>query len=48
MAGVTVVSYLILLRAVWPVWGFLAPLVFGTQCMGVIMSLHFLPTMGLF
>ena len=37
----------LLLLACWPVWGFLGPLIFGTQFMGLIMSLHFVPAMNL-
>jgi hypothetical protein len=47
MALVAVVSCLLFLRATWPVWGFLAPLISGTQLMGMIMVLHFIPSMGL-
>jgi hypothetical protein len=46
MAAVGVTSYLIFLRATWPVWGFLAPLVSGTQFMGILMALHFVPAMN--
>lgn len=47
MAAVGVTTYLIFLRATWPVWGFLAPLISGTQFMGLLMSLHFVPSLGL-
>jgi len=47
MAVTGVISYLVFLRACWPVWGFLGPLIFGTQFMGLIMSLHFVPAMNL-
>jgi hypothetical protein len=46
MAGVGLVSYLVFLRATWPLWGFLAPLVSGTQFMGILMLLHFIPSLG--
>ena len=44
MTGVGVLTILILIRATWPVWGFLAPLILGIQFMGALMSLHFIPT----
>lgn len=47
MLGVTGVSYLVFLRATWPVWGFLAPLITGCELMGLLMSLHFIPSMGI-
>ena len=47
MAVVGILSYLFFLRATWPIWGFLAPLVSGTQFMGILMSLHFVPSLGI-
>lgn len=38
-----IVSILLLIRAVWPVWGFLAPLILGIQAMGCLFALHFVP-----
>lgn len=34
---------ILLIRATWPVWGFLAPLIFGIEAMGALFSLHFAP-----
>ena len=48
MIALAVTSYFVFLRSIWPVWGFLAPLVFGTQLMGMVMSLHFVPAWNLF
>ena len=48
MIAVTVTSCLIFRRATWPVWGFFTPLISGTQFMGILMVLHFIPSMGLF
>ncbi len=47
MAAVGLASYLVFLRAMWPVWGFFAPLISGTQVMGILMVLHFIPSMGI-
>jgi hypothetical protein len=47
MIFVGLVSYFVFLRATWPLWGFLAPIVSGTQFMGILMALHFIPSMGL-
>ena len=44
MAGVAVGTTLILIRATWPVWGFLSPLILGTEFMGALMILHFVPS----
>jgi hypothetical protein len=38
-----VLTALLLIRAVWPVWGFLSPLILGIQAMGCLFSLHFIP-----
>ena len=38
-----VVSFVLWIRACWPIWGCLAPLVLGTQVMGAVFSLHFVP-----
>jgi hypothetical protein len=46
--GITmVVTFLILIRALWPLWGFLAPFYAGTQVMGWMMATHFVPTLGM-
>ena len=46
MTIVGIVTLLLFIRALWPVWGFLSPLIFGTEVMGALMSLHFLPIPG--
>ena len=38
-----VVAAIWLIRCTWPVWGFLAPLILGTEFMGALFSLHFIP-----
>jgi hypothetical protein len=38
-----ILTFLIALRGTWPVWGYLSPLIYGTQLMGAVMSLHFVP-----
>jgi len=40
---ISFVAALLLIRATWPVWGFLSPLVLGIEMMGAIFSLHFIP-----
>lgn len=46
--GVTgFVTYLVFVRALWPLWGFLAPLISGTEIMGILMAFHFIPVFGL-
>lgn len=47
MAATGVTSYLLFLRATWPIWGFFSPLISGTQFMGILMVLHFIPSMGI-
>ena len=34
---------LLLIRAVWPVWGFLSPLILATEFFGCLFALHFVP-----
>lgn len=34
---------ILLIRATWPVWGFLAPLVLGIEAFGCLYALHFIP-----
>lgn len=41
--AVGVLCGLLLIRATWPVWGFLSPLVLGIEGLGVLYSLHFVP-----
>jgi len=38
-----IVTIILLIRAVWPVYGFLAPLVLGTQAMGWIFATTLIP-----
>jgi hypothetical protein len=38
-----IVAIMLLIRAVWPVWGFLAPLILGIEAMGCLFALHFVP-----
>jgi hypothetical protein len=33
----------LLIRATWPVWGFLSPLILGIEAFGCLFSLHFIP-----
>lgn len=47
MAATGLATCLVFLRATWPVWGFLAPLISGTQFMGILMVLHFIPSLGI-
>ena len=44
MVTIGILTVLIFIRATWPVWGFLAPLILGIQFMGALMLLHFIPT----
>lgn len=43
VTAVFILTYLIALRGTWPVWGYLSPLIYGTQLMGAVMALHFVP-----
>ncbi|CAB9517049.1 expressed unknown protein [Seminavis robusta] len=38
-----IVGFILLIRGTWPVWGFLAPLIFAIEFMGFLFSLHFVP-----
>eukprot|EP00536_Pseudo-nitzschia_multiseries_P004102 jgi/Psemu1/302361/fgenesh1_kg.67_\ len=42
-----VITYLVFVRALWPLWGFWAPLLSGTEIMGIVMFFHFVPLFGL-
>jgi len=44
LTATAVVSCLLLLRAVWPVWGFLAPLILSVEGLGLLFALHFVPS----
>jgi hypothetical protein len=43
MILIGVLTILLLIRGCWPVWGCLAPLILGTQAMGAVFALHFVP-----
>jgi len=43
MTIVGILFGLIMIRATWPVWGFLSPLILGIELMGFLFALHFLP-----
>ena len=43
MTAVGVLSFVLAIRATWPVWGFLSPLVLSIQCLGMLFALHFVP-----
>ena len=44
MTVVGIVCGILLIRATWPVWGFLAPLLLGIESMGFLFTLHFVPS----
>jgi hypothetical protein len=43
MIAVSVVSYIALVRACWPVWGFLTPLVWTVEILGALFATHLIP-----
>jgi len=43
MTACGILSFLLFVRATWPVWGFLAPFILGTQAFGFLFALHFVP-----
>jgi hypothetical protein len=46
--GVTgIMTYLILIRALYPIYGMLGPIISGTEIMGLVMATHFIPVFGL-
>eukprot|EP00529_Nitzschia_sp_RCC80_P002029 CAMPEP_0113466118 /NCGR_PEP_ID=MMETSP0014_2-20120614/14101_1 /TAXON_ID=2857 /ORGANISM="Nitzschia sp." /LENGTH=240 /DNA_ID=CAMNT_0000358319 /DNA_START=826 /DNA_END=1548 /DNA_ORIENTATION=- /assembly_acc=CAM_ASM_000159 len=47
MSVTFLISVLLLIRSVWPVYGFLAPFIVSSQFMALLMSTHLLPTFGL-
>ena len=47
MSVTFVISVMLLIRSVWPVYGFLAPFIVSSQFMALLMSTHLLPTLGL-
>jgi len=46
--GITgILTYLILIRAIYPIYGMLGPIISGTEIMGLVMATHFIPVFGL-
>uniref|UniRef100_A0A7S1Y5B9 Uncharacterized protein n=1 Tax=Grammatophora oceanica TaxID=210454 RepID=A0A7S1Y5B9_9STRA len=43
MSFVGVLCFLFLIRGTWPVWGFLSPLILGTETLGALFAMHFVP-----
>jgi hypothetical protein len=43
MIATALTSFLLLVRATWPVWGCLSPLILGIETLGALFSLHFVP-----
>uniref|UniRef100_A0A7S2E6R4 Uncharacterized protein n=1 Tax=Trieres chinensis TaxID=1514140 RepID=A0A7S2E6R4_TRICV len=43
MTGIAVLCGALMIRALWPVWGFVTPLVLGTVGLGAMEALHFVP-----
>ena len=43
MTGLGILAFILAIRALWPVWGFLAPLIISIQCLGMLFFLHFVP-----
>jgi len=43
MTGVGLLAGILLIRACWPIWGFLSPLILGVEAMGALFFLHFIP-----
>ena len=43
MTGLGILAFILAIRALWPVWGFLAPLILSIQCLGLLFFLHFVP-----
>lgn len=43
VTALSVLCGILLIRATWPVWGFLAPLVLGVEALGCLFALHFVP-----
>jgi hypothetical protein len=44
LTAVSVITFLILVRAVWPVWGLLAPLILSVEGLGLLFALQFVPS----
>ena len=43
LTAVGIVTALMMIRSVWPVWGFLSPLILGVEAFGFLFFLHFVP-----
>lgn len=43
MTVIGIIDGLLFIRASWPVWGFLSPLIMGIVWLGTLFSLHFIP-----
>ena len=43
MTGLGILAFILAIRALWPVWGFLAPIILSIQCLGLLFFLHFVP-----
>lgn len=44
LTAISVASFLLLIRAVWPVWGFLSPVILSMECTSLLFALHFVPS----
>ena len=44
LTAVSVITFLILVRALWPVWGFLAPLILSVEGLGLLFMLQLVPS----
>jgi prolipoprotein diacylglyceryltransferase len=47
MAVTFAVSFILLIRSVWPIYGFLSPIIASAQFIALFMSTHLIPTFGL-
>ena len=43
MTTCALLAAILLVRCTWPVWGFLSPLILGTEALGALFTLHFVP-----
>jgi len=43
MTAIGVADTMLFIRATWPVWGFLSPLILGIEFLGSLFFLHFVP-----
>jgi len=44
LTAVSIISFLLLIRAVWPCFGFLSPLILSVEGLGLLFALQFVPT----